>query len=124
MILLVSSFQTWLNVIIPTFPRHRGWDLVCTNNNIGAGDIYSFFGASWKTVQQHINIERALELEKCSDILVGDLVYVRCQKEDLESKGLQMYDCGTKDSYCTYLKAKIHTIIIIRKVTIRKNKYW
>ena len=25
---LVSSFQTWLNVIIPTLPLHRGWDLV------------------------------------------------------------------------------------------------
>ena len=22
-----------------------------------------------------------------------------------------MYNCGTADSYCTYLKAKIHTII-------------
>ena len=22
-----------------------------------------------------------------------------------------MYDCGTADSYCTYLQAKIHTII-------------
>ena len=27
-IALVSSFQTWRNVIILTFPRHRGWDLV------------------------------------------------------------------------------------------------
>jgi len=73
--------------------------------------IYSFFAASWKNVQRHINIERAFELDNRSEIKVGNLVYVRCQKEDLESNGLQMYDCGTKDSYCTYLKANVKTII-------------
>jgi len=83
----------------------------CTNNNIGAGDIYSYFAASWKNVQRHINIERAFLLENHSEILIGDLVYVRCEKKDLESKGLQMYDCGTNDSYCTYLKANVRTII-------------
>ena len=83
----------------------------CTNNNKGAGDIYSYFAALWKNVQRHINIERAFELEKHSEILVGGIVYIRCQKEDLESNGLQMYDCGTTNRYCTYLKAKIHTII-------------
>lgn len=41
---------------------------------------------------------------------MGNLVYVRYKKEDLELNGLQMYDCGTKDSYCTYLLVKVDTI--------------
>ena len=80
--------RTWL-----LFPKYKlaiecaspvliSWDgrvekhCSCTNNNKGAGDIYSYFAALWKNVQRHINIERVFELEKRNEILVGDLVYV------------------------------------------------
>ena len=80
--------RTWL--LIPKYkvtieyasPVLISWDgskekhYLCTNNNVGSGHIYSFFAALWKNVQRHTNIERAFELENCSEILVGDLVYV------------------------------------------------
>ena len=83
----------------------------CTDNSMEAGHIYSFFAASWMTVQRYINIERAFGSVIRSEIEVGGLVYVRCRKKDLKKNGLQMYDCGTSNNYCTYLKAIVRTIV-------------